>query len=211
MTYCKISERQVVTLSNNQTSHTYHYCSNCDLISKDESLYLSKDLEKKRYDTHNNSDESYKKYFKRLIDGFIKPLEIETILDFGSGPYPVLYHLLKEDYKVDHYDPIYHNDLKYQEKLYDLIVLSEVIEHIYHPRVELSRLIGLLNQNGYLLIQTQFRTMDLQDFFTWWYTRDETHVSFYNLNTFEVIKELFHLEIIKTNQKDIILLQKLGD
>jgi hypothetical protein len=209
--HCKICERENHPLKNNQTSIHYHYCKHCDLISKDDALYLPKELEKKRYDTHNNSDESYQKYFTRLINDFIKPLDIQTILDFGSGPYPMLYHLLKDQYNLNHYDPIYHNDLRYQDQKYDLIVLSEVLEHMYNPRVELTRLIGLLHKNGYLLIQTQFRTMSVEDFFSWWYTRDETHVSFYNMKTFEVIKDIFHLEIIKTNQKDIILLKKLGD
>jgi hypothetical protein len=46
------------------------------------------------------------------------------------------------------------------------------------------------------------------DFQDWWYRRDPTHVTFYHQDTFEHIAECFGLEVVKSNDKNIILLKK---
>lgn len=209
---CSICHSKTTCLLDEQANITYHICNKCGFISKDESCFLKGQQEKSRYDTHNNSDPSYKAFFQPLLKEFIRPLGIQSILDYGSGPYPMLSTMLEEEhYDVTKYDPFYYNDHSYQHKRYDLIVLSEVIEHLYTPRIELSKLIGLLNKDGYLLISTTFRNMDETAFLSWWYKRDDTHVGFYNLDTFHYIATLFNLSIIKHNDKNIILMQKQGD
>lgn len=209
--YCNICNKETKTIKHPKSGMLYHYCKECDFIIKDESHFITSDNEKKRYDTHNNDDEVYKNIFKKFIDEEISPLQVKSILDYGSGPYPVLYNQLKDHYNTKHFDPFYHPDVEYLEHTYDLICIIEVIEHMYQPRMELNKLISLLNKDGYLLIKTNFRIMDETEFMNWWYQRDETHVGFFNENTFQTIASIYNLNIIKTNNKDTILLQKQGD
>lgn len=209
--YCNICNNQTTLLVHPKTKMQYHHCTHCDFIIKDETHFINGEDEKARYDTHNNDDETYKNIFKKFVQDYISPLNVKTVLDYGSGPYPVLYNELKNDYDAFHFDPFYHPSVEYLEKTYDLICIIEVIEHMYQPRMELEKLIKLLNVNGYLLIKTSFRNMDEIEFFNWWYQRDETHVGFFNEKTFLQLTKQFHLSIIQSNDKDVILLQKLGD
>lgn len=208
---CLICNSETHELLDPQMKVTYDCCQECGFISKQKEFFLDKETEKGRYDLHNNDDEGYKKSFDEVINDYIKKLDIKTVLDYGSGPYPVLTELLKDTYEVSHFDPFYNNDKSYQHKQYDLVVLSEVIEHMHNPRLDLSHILGLLKKNKYLIIMTHLRNVDETKFLTWWYRRDRTHVGFYMMQTFETIATLFNLKLIQTNNKNIIVLQKLGD
>ena len=208
---CLICNSETHELLDPQMKVTYDACHTCGFISKQKEFFLDPETEKGRYDLHNNDDEGYKQSFNEVIEEYIKPLNIKTLLDYGSGPYPVLTELLKDTYDVSHYDPFYNDDKSYQHKKYDLVVLSEVIEHMHNPRLDLSHVLGLLKKDKYLIIMTHLRTVDENRFLTWWYRRDRTHVGFYTLGTFETIAKIYNLELVKTNNKNIIVLKKLGD
>jgi len=66
----------------------------------------------------------------------------------------------------------------------------------------------LLKEDGYLVVMTSFRTMDVTDFLSWWYRRDTTHISFYHVKTFEEIVHRVGLKIVKHNQKNVIILKR---
>ena len=51
--------------------------------------------------------------------------------------------------------------------------------------------------------------MDIKEFLNWWYRRDLTHISFYTLKTFEEIGKRFGLEIINTNNVNVIIFKKI--
>jgi 2-polyprenyl-3-methyl-5-hydroxy-6-metoxy-1,4-benzoquinol methylase len=209
---CKICGNTTFEKSDLKTKVTYDVCPVCDFISIKEHHLLSPQDEQKRYELHNNDtfDSGYTRRFENMIDLHIKPLkQVKNILDFGSGPYPMLSHILKEQgYQVVYFDPYFANNMSYRNQKYDLIVLSEVIEHIQYPLQTLDGLLELLHQDGFILVMTEFRTMDIDGFFTWWYRRDSTHISFFNQKTFETIAKNLQLKIYTTNQKNIILFQK---
>lgn len=193
---------------------TYDVCQKCDFISKQESFHLSLEEEKGRYDEHKNDDENnigYMNMFKNIIDLHVRPLKnVKSILDFGSGPYPMLKKILERDgYNVSIYDPFFYKDLAYQNNKYDLIITTEAIEHFVNPINEIEHLLSLLNDKGYLVIMTNFRTMETEDFTNWWYRRDPTHISFFNENTFKYLESRYNLVEISNNHKNIIGLQKL--
>lgn len=208
---CLICNSETHELQDPQMKVTYDCCQECGFISKQKEFFLDPETEKGRYDLHNNDDEGYKKSFDEVINKYIKKLDIETILDYGSGPYPVVTELLKDTYDVSHFDPFYHNDVSYRDKVYDLVICSEVIEHMHTPTPEIAHMLSVLKKDKYLLIMTHLRTVDENRFLTWWYRRDRTHVGFYMLKTFETIARIHNLEIVKTNNKNIIVLKKLGD
>ena len=62
MVKCLICGEEVVKFIDENRKKTYNHCINCGFISKEKDLFLTKELEKARYDTHNNSDVSYQKY-----------------------------------------------------------------------------------------------------------------------------------------------------
>jgi 2-polyprenyl-3-methyl-5-hydroxy-6-metoxy-1,4-benzoquinol methylase len=209
---CLICGGETKPLQDKQMSVLYHVCSQCEFIFKDESNRLGVEDESTEYDRHDNTMEStgYVNIFRELIKSYITPLKISRkVLEFGSGPGPVLYQLLQESgYDVTQYDPFYHSSTSYRNKTYQLITSTEVVEHFFDPVKEFKHLSSILEQGGYLLIMTHLRKMDLDQFLTWWYRRDITHVGFYHLNTFAYIAKICGLTVVKHNDKNIILFQK---
>jgi len=209
---CLICGGETTPLQDKQMPFLYHVCNQCDFIFKDESNRMSIEDESKVYDRHDNTMESlgYVNIFKELIEQYITPLNISgKVLEFGSGPGPVLYQLLQErGYDVTQFDPFYHSSPTYKSQTYQLITSTEVVEHFFDPVKEFKHLSDLLEKDGYLLIMTHLRNGDLDTFLNWWYRRDVTHVSFYHLNTLEYIANECGLELVKHNNKNIILFKK---
>ncbi len=209
---CKICGSSTEELYDSQLKVTYDICHTCDFISKQKQDLLSLKEEKDRYDTHNNDteDEGYINMFKNMINLHVRPLkDVKNILDFGSGPYPMLKKILEKDnYNVTIYDPFYNPDLTYKEKEYDLITSTEVIEHFVDPLTEIESMLSVLKPKGYLCFMTNYRLMNKEKFLTWWYRRDQTHVAFYNQKTFEYLIEKYALKEISNNNKNIIVMQK---
>lgn len=209
---CKICNSPTEELLDKQMKVTYDVCQKCDFISKQKEYHLSAEDEHGRYALHNNflDNEGYVNIFNNMIESHVRPLKnVKTILDFGCGPYPTLKILLERlDYKVSIYDPYFEKDLSYRDQKYDLIVTTEVIEHMVNPMKELTHMLGLLEDKGYLLIMTLFREMDEERFLTWWYRRDRTHISFFNETTFNYIQAKFDLIEVSNNNKNIIVFQK---
>ena len=65
----------------------------------------------------------------------------------------------------------------------------------------------LLKEKGNIIIRTRFIPINIFEG-NWWYLRDITHISFFDLKTFLYLCEHFNLKIIYCNDKDLIVLQK---
>lgn len=152
--------------------------------------------------------------FQDLFDTFIEPIkdEVQTSLDFGCGKVPVLGNILKRvGLQSDVYDLYFHSEKIYEGKEYELITSTEVVEHLKDPKEYLRLFKSLLKRDGYLVLMTKFLPESEKEFLNWWYIRDETHISFFSFKTFEKIAQIFGLEIVDTNHKDVIVLKNRSD
>ncbi|MFH5835045.1 class I SAM-dependent methyltransferase [Proteiniclasticum sp. C24MP] len=183
----------------------YHYCSNCEFISKDDRHIVSKEEELKIYNKHNNSieDPRYVEFFYKFLNDAVFPYTTggNQGFDFGSGPSPVLAQILERhhNYQMDIYDLFYSPEKVYIGKKYDLVTSTEVVEHLKDPIEHFELFANLLKPNGILAVMTLFHHNDSSHFLNWHYIRDWSHISFYTPKTMEYIASRVGLKIIHTN------------
>lgn len=191
---------------------SYDVCTLCNFTYKQPAYHPSYEKEKSLYDNHQNSFENkgYVAMFKRFLAQGVTPYITQgKALDFGSGPGPVLYELLKQQgFKANHYDPYFYPDEDALKIRYDLITATEVFEHLSDIKSTLKRLLTALNPGGYLVLMTAFRPKDDEEFLNWWYRRDPTHIAFHTLKSMRHLETQTALNIIFHNDKNIITFQK---
>ncbi len=190
----------------------YYHCIPCEYIFKSPECYQSIEDQKERYDLHENdeNDPEYKAYFQRFLD-FVLPLvgKPETALDFGCGRSSLLAILLGEKgIRCDYYDPLYHPENLNDSKKYELIVSTEVFEHLHDPKEVFEDLLSRLESGGYLAIQTQFHPNDAELFKKWYYHQDPTHIVFFRAKTFKVLCEIYRCEFVGDNGKNMVVIKK---
>jgi len=210
---CKICKSRTTTIVESKKEFSYYRCSFCGFIYLDDDFKLEKEAEKAQYDLHNNGFESegYVQMFENFITEAIAPYldDIESVFEFGSGPGPVLSELLKRrGLEVDIYDLYYAPKKVYESKCYDLIVSTEVFEHLSRPMEILEMLAEHLTERGYVALMTKFPPKDDQKFLDWWYRRDPTHISFFTPKSFELMAEKVGLKVLKTINENIVVFQK---
>lgn len=187
-----------------------HHCEHCDLIFKHPSMWPTAEEERRRYLLHMNSisDEGY----VRMLDDFLSKAVVpycepsSRLLDFGSGPTPVLKALLEQEgYTVDIYDPFF-APLQPSAQ-YAGVTCTEVVEHVHTPRVMWGHMCSLLEPQGVLAIMTQFHPGELH-VRDWWYLRDTTHVVFYSECTLRWVADTFGMTIAYTDHHKIIVYRR---
>lgn len=172
----------------------YSKCTNCSLIYLQPTHRLPLQEEHARYAEHQNdiADPRYRAFVQPLVDKILeytKPSEVG--LDFGAGPGPVIFQMLREkDYaSVSLYDPVFHPSQDVLTQTYDFIFANEVIEHLHFPSETFQLFHRLLKPGGHLFCGTNLWHGSEKEFESWFYRRDPTHVSFYSCRTAEVIAE----------------------
>ena len=209
---CKICHCDTKTFEDVELKKRFFYCSNCQCISLDPTYYLASEKEHALYNNHHNSleNEGYVKMFEDFLDYFWDDLiGKEKSLDFGSGPTPVLSQLIaRRGVIVDCYDKFYQPNKCFENQTYDFITSTEVFEHLEDPYQTLQLLAEHLKPNGLIALMTLFHTNDQVHFLKWWYRRDPTHIIFYTPKTLEILGEKCGLEVMKTDNKRIIVLKK---
>jgi len=210
---CKLCHKPVDTFYDAYMECQTYHCKPCEFIFKDLDAIISLDKELKVYEQHNNSEENlgYVAMFQDFMDKTFLPYraQISTILDFGSGPNPVLAKLMQRSgFKVDHYDKFFSPQKVYEDRKYDLITSTEVIEHIADIHAVMELFSKHLSNKGYLALMTQFHTNDEEEYLKWWYRRDPTHISFFRPQTFKVLAKGYGFTVLYHDDKKLILLQK---
>ena len=214
MNRCKICEAKTRTLIDEKKELKYYRCESCGFVALDDNSVVEAQVEKAHYAKHNNSFEcsGYVEMFEKFIDKAVEPY-LETskkILDFGCGHTPVLAELLRRrKLDVDIYDYYFYPKELYKNNQYDLIISTEVFEHLQEPKKILETLTSSLKDNAYLVLMTQFPPEDDAEFLKWWYRRDITHIGFFTPKSFELLAKEFGLRVIKAIDNNIVVFQKI--
>lgn len=209
---CHICNQKTFSFVDHKTNIRYYQCVNCEYIFKSPEYYQDFSTQKERYNLHRNDEEDtgYQAYFQRFLD-FALPLagQPKTALDFGCGTSSLLANMLeKEGIRCDYYDPIYHPDTLVGNRKYELIVATEVFEHLHQPKEVFQSLLERLEEGGYLALQTQFHPNDRGNFEQWYYHQDPTHIVFFTAKTFKVLCEAFGCTLVGDNQKNMVVIHK---
>jgi len=187
----------------------YWQCINCHLVYVDASEHLTESEEKSRYDFHENdpNDANYRAFLNRLVAPLAARLPTSSHgLDFGCGPGPTVSVMLQElGHEVACFDKYYANVPQVLEQQYDFITSTEVLEHLREPRGEIQRLIDMLRPAGYLGIMTKLLP-PAEQFASWHYKKDPTHICFYADDTFEWIADHWNLSL-DIVARDVVILQ----
>src|SRR5258708_21210799 len=209
---CLICQTGLQKLSLAGDEKVYHACPTCQWIVLDKSCVPSLEKQKERYLQHENSPESegyvemFEGFIKACVDPFIP--KGQKILDFGCGPLPVLADLLKKrEYLVDTYDLFFTADETYKLKKYNLIILTDVLEHLENPIAILRALSERLEPQGVISIMTLFHPNDHEEFSKWWYRRDITHVSFYTHETLKEIAKVLYMDLVFSDSERRVVLR----
>lgn len=210
---CPLCENHNIRIFDRDSDRTYLHCPVCSLIFIDREDLLTFSEERARYDTHQNhpNDPDYRNFLNQLAGPLLNRLDPPPLkgLDFGSGPGPTLSIMLAEHgHTMRIYDPFYAPNPLVLEDSYDFITCSETFEHFFTPRKEWRMLVDLVKPGGWLGIMTLLFDFN-DDFSSWHYKNDLTHVSFFSRNTFKYLaqQDELHVEFVGDN---VILLQKPG-
>jgi len=198
---CKICGSDTESFYSDALDVTYHHCNNCEFIFKNRNELLNEKEELDRYLLHENSieDEGYLNFFRKFLDKAVFKHDLigSKALDFGSGPEPVLKHLLETEYnmEVDIYDLYFSPKKIYQNKEYDLIVSTEVVEHLIDPLKYFRLFKKHLKDGVHLAIMTLFHNNNKDRFLNWQYIHDPSHISFFSSTTMKYIAQTIELEL----------------
>ena len=190
----------------------FFHCARCDLVFVPERFFLSDEDEKARYLQHNNDpyDEGYRGFLGRLWQKLKPHLKSGMKgLDYGAGPGPALAAMMTGDgFDVRLYDPYFHRDGSALADTYDFITCTETVEHFHDPAREFDRLDGMLKLPGWLGVMTGMLE-DWDEFPSWYYHRDPTHVCFYSRKTMTWVAERHSWEPPLFPRENVVLFKKL--
>jgi SAM-dependent methyltransferase len=192
----------------------YYFCPHCDLIHLHPDYRPGRDSEEQRYLEHNNSphEAGYIAYLSRFAEHAIYPYlpPGTAILDYGSGPAPVLAELLSTaGYRSSYYDPFFAAETPLPEGSFDGVSVVEAAEHFFHPAREFAGLRRLLRPGGYLFLRTELHDGSPEFFSRWWYRHDRTHVVFYSRRTMEYLARSFSLRLSACMRGREVVLQAI--
>ena len=185
-------------------------CGTCDLLFVHPDFHLLPEMELQRYLTHRNNrdDSGYLVFLERLIAPLVALVTPGSeILDFGSGPTPVMAELMRErGYRVEIYDPFFSVDISVLDRTYDAVACCETAEHFRFPIDDWSKIMKCMRQGSMLGVMTLMYN-DNMDVIRWWYAQDPTHICFYSSCTMEWIAAHFGLQLDIVNDR-VVLFEK---
>ena len=189
----------------------HRVCARCKLIFAEDRFLPQPEEERARYGKHQNGpfDAGYVAFLRQVLAPALPHLHPRMRgLDYGCGHHPTLCLLLEEaGVHCENYDVFFFPEKP--EGPFDFIFATEVVEHFHRPAVDWGRMASLLRPGGILTVMTAPWTTR-EDFATWGYASDGTHVAFYRRETLEWICDAFDFEIVNGEQPRVTVLRKRG-
>jgi len=183
-------------------------CDSCGLVFVPSEFHLAPEQEKLRYAKHTNhkTDAAYVKYLSSVVSDVLSlPVVSPRILDFGSGPEHVLTDILNEQgARCVPHDPLYGITAPQTPGAFDIVVVCEAIEHMRNLPRELACMALLLKPGGFIYIHTQLYDV-VDDFVSWWYIIDTTHINFFCRKTMDRAAQMAGRSVIRTNGKNTVV------
>lgn len=208
---CPLCLHPEINLFAPEKNRDYVICNNCSLVFVPRDQIISTEREKLRYEAHDNSEqnENYKSYLSSIAQSIFKKIPNGLNgLDFGSGKTTIMADFFKENgFHMESYDIFFKPDSSLLEKKYDFVLMSEVIEHLRQPELELRKIVEMLKQESFLFIKTKLLPEKKEDFKNWFYKRDITHIQFFSLKTFDVLSEKYGMSKTEQIDEDLFLLR----
>ncbi len=192
-------------------------CPDCCLVFQQSNTLPSAGEERARYEAHHNDpvQEGYRKWLESFAGKALDAWDGQGhILDFGSGPRPVLADLLREQgYRVFHYDPFFAPLWPEEGQPFSLILLCEVLEHVARPVETLKALGKQACPKALMAVQTLFLPRgegneEAGAFARWWYRQDITHIRFYSPPSLKALAEAGGWKLVKEDKSSFALFEK---
>ena len=166
-------------------------CGTCGLVFAEERDWPDAAAEKARYGLHRNSaaDGGYVRFLRRTLEPALRRLPPGgRMLDFGSGPSPVLAELARAaGARCEAWDPFFAPERP--EGAFDVVTACEVVEHFHRPRESWADLLGFAGKRGTAVVATEVLGEDLSGMGRWSYAGDFTHTAFYRERTLRWIAD----------------------
>lgn len=166
-------------------------CGTCGLVFAEERDWPGEAAEKARYGLHRNSagDEGYVRFLRRTLEPALRRLPAGgRMLDFGSGPSPVLAELARAaGVACEIWDPFFAPVRP--EGTFDVVTACEVVEHFHRPVAGWADLLGFAGERGTVVAATETMGESLAGMGRWSYAGDCTHTAFYRERTLRWIAE----------------------
>lgn len=206
---CRLCEEIASKTAKDPLGRQVYSCSECGYVFISQQDILPDHEEESRYLEHENSisDAGYVAFLSRLLEPMSSFLKYDDlVLDYGSGPEPVLAQLLRHrGFDAFTYDPFFSPVL--HEAVYDGVTATESFEHFFNPKEEIETIVSLLSPGGVLGVMT-LRYDERTDFQDWHYMRDPTHIGFFSNKTFRWIEGVYSLELIYDDGERVIIWRK---
>ena len=166
-------------------------CGTCGLVFAEERDWLSPEREKARYGLHRNSadDGGYVRFLRKTLEPALRRLPPGgRMLDYGSGPSPVLAELARAaGARCEIWDPFFAPERPAGP--FDVVTACEVVEHFHHPAEGWADLLGFAGERGTVVVATETIGESLAGMGRWSYAGDFTHTAFHRERTLRWIAE----------------------
>lgn len=97
--------------------------------------YKDIELYKKLHSHNFNYGDTGSRYVKKIVS-HIEQYKPDSVLDFGCGKGKLATELSKLGLRVDEYDPAIEGKEQIPLKQYDMIITTDVLEHLYEDEIE---------------------------------------------------------------------------
>jgi len=199
-----------IVVRSKKSSRTYAKCEACGFIGLAAGHMLTQKEGKDRYLLHQNShdDSGYLEFLDAFIGSAVLPYIApgNAILDYGSGPSPVLSGLLKDlGYTCDIYDPAFARTRLWKKRTIPVLFTKW---RSTSESIETFSLCGLVESGGILAIRTRFPPSGADDFTLWWYRMDPTHVGFFSPWSLSSFFGRYGFSTLRCIRPDIVIFRK---